>query len=166
MHIIDRFENPLKNARFETADVIEEWHGVISYAITFLNCSSTNYLLTWYPIFSSKNACKFKSKSIFLVAELAFCLPVSTEKLERSFSIINRMKRDTRYAEGVNWVENLMRNSQGGPLLECFDRTNAMKLRLNHNDIYPTELELKKENNGNSCTSWSLQLHWKWRIPY
>ena len=40
-HIIDRFEKPLKNAGFESADVIEEWHDLISYTIAFLNCSST-----------------------------------------------------------------------------------------------------------------------------
>ena len=49
-HIINRFEKPLKNPGFETADVIEEWHDLISYAIAFLNCSSTNYLWTWHCI--------------------------------------------------------------------------------------------------------------------
>ena len=33
-------------------------------------------------------------------------------------------------------------------------------------DIYPTELEPKKENNNKSCASWYVHLHWKWRIPY
>ena len=43
-HINNRFEKPLKNAGFETADVIEECHDLISYGIAFLNCPSTNYL--------------------------------------------------------------------------------------------------------------------------
>ena len=39
--------------------------------------------------------------------------------------------------------------TSGAPLLECFDATNAMKLWLNDKDIYPIELEQKKENNSN-----------------
>ena len=104
-HIIDRFEKPLKNAGFETADVIEEWHDLISYAIAFLNCSSTNYLRTWHCIFNSEK-CKIEFKNVVLVAELTFCLPVRTAKLERSFSMLKHIKRDTRAALGVNWVEN------------------------------------------------------------
>ena len=79
-HIIDQSEKHLKNAGFETADVIEEWHDFISYAAAFLSCSSTNYLRTWHHIFNSKK-CKIEFKNILLVAELAFCLPVSTAKL-------------------------------------------------------------------------------------
>ena len=99
-HITDRFEKPLKNAGFETADVIEEWH-LISYATAFLNCSSTNYLQTWHRIFNSKKY-KIKFKNTLLVAELAFCLPVSTAKLERSFSLLKCIKRDTYAVLCVN----------------------------------------------------------------
>ena len=45
-HIIDRFEKPLKNAGFQTPDVIQEQHDLISYVTAFLNCSSTNCLQT------------------------------------------------------------------------------------------------------------------------
>ena len=130
-HIIDRFEKPLQNSGFETADVIEEWHDLISCAIAFLDCSSTNYLRTWHCIFNSEK-CKIEFKNILLVAELAFCLPVSTAKLERSFSMFKHIKRDTRAALGVNRVEHLMRISQEGPPLECFDLTNAIKLWADH----------------------------------
>ena len=109
-HIINRFEKPLKNAGFKTADVIEEWHYLISYAIAFLNCSSTNYFRTWHCIFNSEN-CKIEFKNIILVAELAFRLPVSTAKLERSFLMLKPIKRGTRAALGVNPVKNLMRIS-------------------------------------------------------
>ena len=93
-HIIGRFEQPLKNAGFETADVFEEWHDLIFYAIVFLNCSSTNYLRTWHCIFSSEK-CKIEFKNILLVVKLVFCLPVSTVKLERSFSMPKHIKRDS-----------------------------------------------------------------------
>ena len=38
------------------------------------------------------------------------------------------IKRDTCAGLGANRVENLMRILQEGPLLECFDPTDAMKL--------------------------------------
>ena len=130
-HIINRFEKPLKNAEFETADVIEEWHDLISYAIAFLNRSSTNYLRTSDCIFNSEK-CKIEFKNILLVAELAFCLSVSTAKPERSFLMLKRIKRDICAVLGVIRVENLMRISQEGPPLEWFDRNNAMKLWADH----------------------------------
>ena len=79
LRIVPLKEEPLKNAGFETEDVIEEWHDLISYAIAFLNCSSTNYLRTWHRIFNSEK-CKIEFKNILLVAESAFCSPVSTAK--------------------------------------------------------------------------------------
>ena len=131
-HILKIFEKPLKNAGFQTADVIEEWHDLISYVIAFLNCSSKNYLQTWHHIFNSEK-CKIEFKNILSVAVLAFCLPVSAAKLERSFLMLKRIKRDTRAALGVeNLVENLMRILQEGPPLERFDPTNAMKLWADH----------------------------------
>ena len=159
-HIIDRFEKPLQNSGFETADVIEEWHDLISCAIAFLDCSSTNYLRTWHCIFNSEK-CKIEFKNILLVAELAFCLPVSTAKLERSFSMFKHIKRDTRAALGLNRVEHLMRISQEGPPLECFDLTNAIKLWADHPVRRPAKSKRhhnykkrrSKSNNNNSESS-------------
>ena len=67
-----------------------------------------------------------------MVAELAFYLPLSKAKLERLFSMLKHIKRDTRAALGANRVENLMRISQERPPLECFDLTNAIKLWADH----------------------------------
>ena len=96
---------------------------------------------------------------MLLVAELAFCLPVSTEKLKRSFSILKRIKRDTRAALGVNWVENLMWISQEGPPLECFDTTIAMKLWADHVVRRPAQskryhnYKKRQSNNNSNCES-------------
>ena len=85
---MDRFEKSLKNAGFETADVIEEEHDLISYTIAFFNCSITNYLRTWHCI-SNSEKCKVEFKNITLVVELAFCLPVSTAKQKGHFQCSN-----------------------------------------------------------------------------
>ena len=94
---MDRFEKLLKNAGFENADIIEEWHELFLTQQLFWTVQAQ----TIYRIFNSEK-CKIEFKNMLLVAELAFCLPVSTEKLKRSFSILKRIKRDTRAALGVN----------------------------------------------------------------
>ena len=115
---------------------------------------------TWHRIFNSEK-CKIEFKNVLLVDESAFCLPVSTAKLERSFSMLKRIKRDTRAPLGVNRVENLMRISQEGQPLECFDLTNAVKLWADHVVRRPAqskrhrnykERQLKSNNNDN-CES-------------
>ena len=112
---------------------------------------------TWHRIFNSEK-CKIEFKKILLVADLAFCLPVSTAKLERSFSMLKRIKRDTRATLGVNRIGNLMRISQDGPPLECFDPTNGMKLWADHVIRRPAQSKRyrnykerqSKSNNNNS----------------
>ena len=92
--------------------------------------------------------------------ELAFCLPVSTAKLERSFSMLKCIKRDTRAGLGAR-VENLTRILQEGPLLECFDPTDAMKLladyvvqRLAQSKCHHNYKKREsKSNNNNNCES-------------
>ena len=126
----------------------------------FLNCSSTNYLWTWHHIFSSRK-CKIKFKNLILVAELAFCLPVTTVKQERPFSMLNRIKRDTLAVLDLNLVENVMRILQEGPPLECFEPINAMKLWANHVIWRPAgskrhcnyEKRQSKSNNNNRESS-------------
>ena len=116
---------------------------------------------TWHRIFNS-GKCKIEFKNILLIADLAFCLPVSIAKLERSFSTLKRIKRDTRAALGVNRVENLIGISQEGPPPECFDPTNAMKLWADHVVRRPTQSkshrnykkrQSKSNNNNNSESS-------------
>ena len=84
---------------------------------------------TWHRIFNSRK-CKIEFKNILLIAELVFCLPVITAKLERSFSMLKHIKGDTLAALGVNQVENLIRILQEGP--NCFDPINAMKIWADH----------------------------------
>ena len=65
MHIINRFEKPLKNAGIETVDVIEECHELIFYTIAFLNCPSRNYCKLGI-VFSIPKNLKLNSKVLFL----------------------------------------------------------------------------------------------------
>ena len=132
--------------------------------MAFLNCSSTNYLRTSDCIFNS-GKCKSEFKNILLVAESAFCLPVSTAKLEKSFLMLKRIKRDIRAALGVNRVENLTRISQEGPPLDWFDPNNAMKLWADHvvwrsaqskRHRNYKKRKSKSNNDNNNCESLTI----------
>ena len=63
----------------------------------------------------------------------------------------------------VRKIKNSFRFIDG--LLSLNDNSNFEK---SYKDIYTTELELKRENNSNSCASFLdiYVLHKKWRIPY
>ena len=75
--------------------------------------------------------------------------------------MFKHIKRDTRAALGVNRVEHLMRISQEGPPLECFDLTNAIKLWADHSVRRPAKSKRhhnykkrrSKSNNNNSESS-------------
>ena len=104
---------------------------------------------TWHRICNFEKY-KIKFKIILLVAELALCLPVSIAKLERSFSILKRIERDTRAARGVNRVENLIRISQEGPPLECSNPTNAENLWADHVAQLPAQSKRQSKQDNQS----------------
>ena len=73
--------------------------------------------------------------------------------------MFKHIKRDTRAALGVNRVEYLMRISQDGPPLECFDLTNAMKLWADHPVRRPAKskrhhsYKKRQSKSNNNCES-------------
>ena len=90
------FETPLKNSGFDgkVADVLQQWHDLVCYTTKFLNPQKTYYRVVWHSIFESSQRSHWKL--ILLIVKLLFTLPVSNAKVERLFSLMNRVKRDTR----------------------------------------------------------------------
>ena len=108
------------------SNLLDKWHDLVVYTLSYLNPSTTNhYLKTWRRIFDSSK-CKSDFTNISLLIEISFCLPVTTAKLERSFSMLNRVKTDTWAAMGIDCVENLLRIGQEGPPLSSFHPLPAM----------------------------------------
>ena len=142
------------------SELLDEWHELVTHTVSFLEPSRTPYLVTWKRIFSSTKS-KTDFKNILYLIELTFCLPVSTSKVERSFSLLKRIKTDTRCSLGTERVENIMRICQEGPPLNEFDATPVVKRwvndkvrRVNQNkrNFYKTRLSYKK-NIGLSSSS-------------
>ena len=128
----DRFETPLDKAGLScsSTDILQEWHDLVEYIIKFLRPTTTNYMKTWKKIFNSPKS-EANWKNILLIIKAAFCLPVTTVKVERSFSMLKRIKRDTRASLNTYRLENFMRIGQEGPSLNEFDATPLMTRWLN-----------------------------------
>lgn len=65
---------------------------------------------------------------VLLLVELLFSIPISNAKVERLFSLMNRVKTDSRASLGENILNNLIRIRMEGPPLEEFDPTPAIQL--------------------------------------
>ena len=99
---------------------LDEWHDLLLYVLEYLSPSNNWYLKTWRRIFNcSRASCDFKN--ILLVIEIAFCMPVSAAVCERSFSLLKRIKTDTRSNLGADRLENLIRICLEDPPLKSFD---------------------------------------------
>ena len=122
-----RFEQPLRAAGFSCteAEILEEWHDLLSYTLQFLSPSANPYRKTCKRIYTSTRA-KKDFKNILLIVERAFAFPVSAAKCERSFSTMKRIKTDSRASLGDERVENLMRIVLEGHPLARFNLEPAM----------------------------------------
>lgn len=65
---------------------------------------------------------------VLLLVELQLSIPISNAKVERMFSLMNRVKTDSRAALSEHTLKNLIRIRMEGPPLEEFDPTPAIQL--------------------------------------
>ena len=121
------YEQPLKNAGFQggLSDLLDQWHSVVEYTTKYLNIKS-DYKEVWHQIFGSSKRGEWDL--VLLLVELLFCLPVSNAKVERLFSLMNRVKTDGRCSLKEGRLNDLRRICMEGPDIENFDAIPAMKL--------------------------------------
>ena len=110
-------------------EVLEQWHSMVTYAVTYLNVVTFHYRKVWKLLFSSSRSREWKD--ILLMVELLFCLPISNAKVERFFSLLNRVKTDGRASLGEARLNSLLRICTEGPKIENFDASNALQLWAN-----------------------------------
>ena len=129
--VYDDFEVPLGRAGFDrsTNELLEQWHSILDYTVTYLNPGIVDYRIIWRQLFSSSRSGDWNL--VLLIAELLFCLPISNAKVERLFSFMNRVKTDSRASLGENRLNSLLRIGIEGPKPEAYDVTNAMHLWAN-----------------------------------
>ena len=81
-----------------TYTVLEQWHSLLFYTKRYLNPSATPYLRVWRRLFDSARNNEWNL--ILLLVELLFCIPISNAKVERLFSLMKRVKMDSRASLG------------------------------------------------------------------
>ena len=98
--LYDLYNIALRRAGYDGTinDLLEQWHDITEYAVTYLSPAKVHYKVIWNQLFTCSRAAEWKL--ILLLVELLFCLPVSNAKVERFFSFMNRVKTDTRSSLG------------------------------------------------------------------
>ena len=99
---------------------------MIKYELQYLDVSKTDYKVVWCKLFESSKSHEWKSA--LLLVKLLFTLPVSNAKVERLFSLVNRVKTDTRNSLSKDRLSSLLRICMEGPSLQDFDPKPSMTL--------------------------------------
>ena len=106
------------------------WNSGMTWWLTrydnWMDPSRTHYLRVWKRIFTSSR--KEEWNMVLLLVELLLSIPISNAKVERMFSLMNRVKTDSRAALSEHTLKNLIRIRMEGPPLEEFDPTPAIQL--------------------------------------
>jgi hypothetical protein len=122
------FKSPLDTTghKGSVSVILEQFDAMIKYALQYLNVSKTDYRVVWRKLFESSKSHEWKSA--LLLVKLLFTLPVSNAKVERLFSLMNRVKTDTRNSLSKDRLSSLLRICMEGPSLQDFDPKPSMTL--------------------------------------
>ena len=99
---------------------------ICNCTIKYLSPEKTEYRVVWHKIFQSSR--KNSWNLILLLVELLFSQPVSNAKVERMFSLMERIKTNERSPLSENVLSSLVRICMEGPECENFDAVPAMTL--------------------------------------
>ena len=148
--LYSHFQKPLSNAGLDgsLSDLLEQWHSVIEYTTRYLSPSTTPYLRVWRRIFDSSRSEGWSM--VLLLAELLFSIPISNAKVERLFSMMNRIKTDSRATLGESTLNSLIRISMEGPKFEEYDPTSAIHLLADITTRRPRQKRRKKNKRKDS----------------
>ena len=126
--LYDFYRIPLERAGFDgsLSDLLEQWENLCDYTVKYLNPQSTDYRITWRKIFQSSRRDTWTL--VLLLVELLFSLPFSNAKVERLFSLMNRIKTDSRSSLSQKTLKNLVLICMEGPDSNDFDAIPAMTL--------------------------------------
>ena len=130
--LVQHFETPLRNAGVTGVtgtieEILDEWYDLVNYLVMYLNVDQSSYSKLWYTLFNSSRETQWSS--VLLIAELLFCLPISSTVVERLFSLMKRIKTKGRCSLGKVRVSQLLRICLHVPSIEDFEPT-AKKIRV------------------------------------
>ena len=118
---ISFFGGVCSNGGCKTDKVLSEWLTLKSYRVPLItNNKNMKYCEIWQKIFTNKDIVK-ECKNDLDIFELCLICLLMSAKLERMFSCMNRIKNHWRSNLGRDRLESLLRTSEEGPSLECFN---------------------------------------------
>ena len=125
------YEKPLNSAGFNgsISDLLEQWHNLVTYTVKYLEPQKTDYRKVWHMIYNSSRRKDWNL--VLLLVELLFVLPVSNAKVERLFSLMNRIKTDCRASLSADRLSSLIRICMEGPQPADFNPVSSMQLWVN-----------------------------------
>lgn len=128
--LYNHFKEPLSKAGLNgtVGDLLEQWHDLVTYTKRYLDPSRTPYLRVWRRIFDSSRRDQWSM--VLTLVELLFSIPISNAKVERLFSLMNRVKTDRRATLGESNLNHLVRIRLEGPAFQDYDSTPAIQLWL------------------------------------
>ena len=120
-----QFQVPLKHADVDIDKLLEEWHKMLRYAKRYVNLC-LDYASVWYKLFSVADAKQWSN--ILALVELLFCLSMSNDRVERTFSQMKLIKTDRRCNLGEASLDSLLRIEMEGPEFLAWDSSRAVQL--------------------------------------
>lgn len=123
-----RYRIPLERACFSgtVGELLDQWHNILEYALAYLSPERVDYRVVWHQLFNCSRSKEWSA--ILILIELLFVLPVSNAKVEAFFSLMKRVKTDTRASLKEHRLNSLLRIVTEGPPTNKFIPTTAIDL--------------------------------------
>ena len=126
-HNLSRFQelHKQKGLHVPKLQVVDEWHDYAGlYTVQYLSSLTHNYRATWYRLFQSPRALRWKI--IRLLIQLLFTRPVSDAASERIFSSFRTVSKTKRASLSQMTLQDILRNQEEGTLMETYDPSKAV----------------------------------------
>ena len=151
---------PLERAGFLWSfwKLTQQWQSLSDYSMKYQAPGSTSYYIVWRKIFNSSR--KKLWSCVLLVVELFFTLPVSNTKVERLFSLMNRIKTDSRTSLSQPTLSALIRICMECPKCDLFDQIPGIPygiMQWRQEDQTKVEIT-KKENTKSDQKLWLMKV--------
>lgn len=97
---------------------------MLDYTVQYLSSLTHNYRATWYRLFESSRALRWKI--IGLLIQLLFTRPVSDAASERIFSSFGRVSKTKTASLSQMTLQDILRIREEGTLMETYDPSKAV----------------------------------------
>ena len=155
--LYDHSKEPLSKAGLNGSlgELLDQWHHLLAYTKQYLEPSKTPYLHVWRRIFDSSQRNEWSM--VLILVELLFTIPISNAKMDRLFSLMNRVKTATRATLSESTLNNLITIRAKGPELREYDPSPASESWLSSAHCRPNQ-KTRKEYKSQGAAKMSKAL--------